>query len=192
MNPHHQVKNIPNLAKVTSSSPEQARNYSAPLKPCIFSSKCQCPLFCIRHTLPVISDTVKPNNDGCGILSQQTCQQKTRVRHKLLCSFNPELLMVQKSWRGFESGLQGEAEEGLDEYAFHYCCNVMTSLMRSVESWVSHFVVSPIHSPAQQIHCGLVLRHSHSDGWMHLLMFQTTEHHSVPFLWSTYKHTGVL
>lgn len=77
-----------------------------------------------------------------------------------------------------------EAEGGLDEYAFRYCCHVMTSLMRSVESWASHFVVSPIHSPALGIHCGIVLRHIHSDGWMHLLMFQTTEHHSVGFFFS--------
>lgn len=68
-----------------------------------------------------------------------------------------------------------------DEYAFHYCCNVMTGLMRSIESWASHFVVSAIHSPAQEMHCGIVLRHIHSDGWMHLLMFQTTEHYAVPF-----------
>lgn len=64
--------------------------------------------------------------------------------------------------------------------------------MRSMESWASHFVVSPIHSPAQEIHCGIVLRHIHSDGWMLLLMFQTTEHHSVPSLWFTYKPTGFL
>lgn len=57
----------------------------------------------------------------------------------------------------------------------------MTDLMRSLESWASHFVVSPIHSPAQQIHSGIVHRHIRLDGWMHLLMFQTTEDHSVPF-----------
>lgn len=48
------------------------------------------------HSLSVKSDLVKQNNDGCGTLSQQTCQQKTRVRHKLFCSFNPELLMVKE------------------------------------------------------------------------------------------------
>lgn len=41
---------------------------------------------------------------------------------------------------------------------------------------------------AQKTHCG----HIHSDGWMHLLMFQTTEHHSKPFFLFTCKHTGVL
>lgn len=65
----------------------------------------------------------------------------------------------------------------------------MTGLMRSMESCASHFVVSPIHSPALQIHRGIVLRHIHSDGWMLLLMFQTTEHHSMPFLWFTYINT---
>lgn len=49
--------------------------------------------------------------------------------------------------------------------------------MRSMESW-THFVVSPIHTLVQNIHCGIVLRHIHSDGWMLMLMFQTTEHHS--------------
>lgn len=83
----------------------------------------------------------------------------------------------------------GRQERGLDEYALRCCCNVMTSLMRSVESWGSHFVVSPNHSPAQEIQCGTVLRHIHSDGWMHLLMFQTTEHHSEVFLEVFYLKT---
>lgn len=67
-----------------------------------------------------------------------------------------------------------------DEYAFYYCCNVMTSLMRSVEIWGSHFVVSPIHFPAQENplwNCP----QTHPLRWMHSLMLQTTEHHSVPF-----------
>lgn len=68
----------------------------------------------------------------------------------------------------------------------------MTGLMRSMESWASHFVVSPIYSPTQEIHCEFVLRQMHSDGWMLLLMFQTTEDHSVAFLWFTYKHSRVL
>lgn len=79
-----------------------------------------------------------------------------------------------------------------DEYAFHYCCDVMTGLMRSMESWASHFVVSPVYSPTQEIHCEFVHRQMHSDGWMLLLMFQTTEDHSVAFLWFTYKHSRVL
>lgn len=40
----------------------------------------------------------------------------------------------------------------------------------------------------QKIHCG----HARSDGWMRLLMFQTTEHHSKPFFLFTCKHTREL
>lgn len=76
------------------------------------------------------------------------------------------------------AGKENKQTKKSDEYAFHYCCNVVTTLMRSMESWTSHFVVSPIHSLVQKIHCGIVLRHIHSDGWMLMLMFQTTEHHS--------------
>ncbi len=127
--------------------------------------------------------------DCCEILNQPTCVSSRQTC--TVCSFNPKPVMVQKSWcQGFSSVLGGRTEA--DEFAFHYCCNVMTGLMRSTESWASHIVVSPIHPPAQEIHCGIVLRHIHSDGWMLLLMFQTTEHHSEPFLWFTYKHTGAL
>lgn len=76
-----------------------------------------------------------------------------------------------------EKNKQTKKQES-DEYAFHYCCNVVTTLMRSMESWTSHFVVSPIHSLVQKIRCGIVLRHIHSDGWMLMFMFQTTGHHS--------------
>lgn len=61
----------------------------------------------------------------------------------------------------------------LDEYAFHHGCNFMTTLMRSMESWAYHFVVSPKRSHI--IHSGIVLTHIHLDGWMHLPMFQTEE-----------------
>ena len=127
----------------------------------------------------------------CGILNQQTCQQTTRVGHVLSVALMQSQRWYQRADVKALGECWGEKQES-DEYAFHYCCNVMTGLMRSMESWASHFVVSPIHSPAQEAHCGIVLRHIHSDGWMLLLMFQTTEHYSVPFLWFTYKHSGVL
>lgn len=128
--------------------------------------------------------------DFCRIIYQQTCQQMPRVSHVL------SVALTQSQCKRADGNALGVCRQGgkqeSDEYAFRYCCNVATGLMRSMESWASHFVVSPIHSPVQKSRCGIVLRHIHSDGWMLLLMFQTTEHHSEPFLWVTYKHTGVL
>lgn len=128
-------------------------------------------------------------------LGQHARQQKASVRHKLFVAITRGLWWCKRAdgeasrvfcWEG-----GGGGRGGLDEYAFCYCCHVMTSLMRSVESWASHFVVSPIHSPALGIHCGIVLRHIHSDGWMHLLMFHTTEHHSVGFFFYLFFFYGL-
>lgn len=178
--------------------------YRTPLKPCVFSSKRVCgknrfffhPL-CTNvnqtNRLTLISDTVKRTTDDGLLWNTQSANKSADdySQPRAVCSFNREPAMVRTSWCSGSGRVRGEKQES-DEYAFHYCCNVMTGLMRSMESWASHFVVSPIHSPARGIHGGIVLRHIHSDGWMLLLMFQTTEHHSVPFLWFAFKHTGVL
>lgn len=90
----------------------------------------------------------------------------------IICSFNPEIVAVQKELMlGLCKCVKHGKEQESDEYASHYCCNVMTSLMSSMETLASHFVVSPVLSPAQEIQHGIVLGHIHSDGWMHLLIF---------------------
>lgn len=111
-------------------------------------------------------------------------------------SFNTEPGKVRKSWGEcfgcVPAGKKINKQES-DEYAFHYCCNVTTGLMRSLESWASHFLFfcitntlsctgNPLWSCPQ----------THPLGWMVLLMFQTTEHYSEPFIWFPCKHNGVL
>lgn len=87
-------------------------------------------------------------------------------------------------------GKKNKNKQESDEYAFHYCCNVTTGLMRSLESWASHFLFfcitntlsctgNPLWSCPQ----------THPLGWMVLLMFQTTEHYSEPFIWFPCKHS---